>query len=73
MSYEKFSREQEEMINQMKKAKSSDALLNSIPNDMRKKLDEIMNNEAELKRILSSERAKALYDILSEDEEGKRL
>ena len=68
MSYEKFSREQEEMINQMKKAKSSDALLNSIPSDMRKKLDEIMNNEAELKKILNSERAKALYDMLSEDE-----
>ena len=73
MRYEKFSREQEEMINQMKKAKSSDALLNSIPNDMRKKLDAIMNNEAELKRILSSERAKALYELLSEDEEGERL
>ncbi|MCH5189682.1 MAG: hypothetical protein J1F37_03885 [Oscillospiraceae bacterium] len=68
MSYEKFSREQEEMIKQMKKAKSSDALLNSIPGDMRKKLDAIMNNEAELKKILNSERAKALYDILSEDE-----
>lgn len=68
MSYEKFSREQEEIIKQMKKAKSSDALLNSIPGDMRKKLDAIMNNEAELKKILNSERAKALYDILSEDE-----
>lgn len=73
MRYEKFSREQEEMINQMKKAKSSEALLNSIPNDMRKKLDAIMNDEAELKKILSSERAKALYDILSGDEEGERL
>ena len=68
MSYEKFSRDQEEIIRNMKKIKSQEALLNSIPDDMRKRLDEVMNNEAELKRILNSERAKALYDILSEDE-----
>lgn len=67
MSYEKFSKDQEEMIRQMKKAQSQGALLNSIPDDMKKRLNEIMSNEAELKRILSSERAKALYDIIKED------
>lgn len=67
MSYEKFSKDQEEMIRQMKKAQSQGELLNSIPDDMKKRLNEIMNNEAELKRILSSERAKALYDIIKED------
>lgn len=70
MSNEKFSKAQEEMIKQMKKAQSKGALLNSIPDDMKKRLDEVMNDEAELKRILSSERAKALYDMIKEDEEG---
>ncbi|MDE5994244.1 MAG: hypothetical protein K2G60_01890 [Oscillospiraceae bacterium] len=69
MSYEKFSKNQEEMIRQMKKAQSQGELLNNIPDDMKKRLNEIMNNEAELKRILSSERAKALFDIIKKDEE----
>lgn len=69
MSYENFSKNQEEMIRQMKKAQSQGELLNSIPDDMKKRLNEIMNNEAELKRILSTERAKALFDIIKKDEE----
>lgn len=69
MSYEKFSKDQEKMIRQMKKAQSQGELLNSIPDDMKKRLNEIMNNEAELKRILSSERAKALFDMIKEDGE----
>lgn len=69
MSYENFSKNQEEMIRQMKKAQSQGELLNSIPDDMKKRLNEIMNNEAELKRILSSERAKALFDMIKEDGE----
>lgn len=69
MSYENFSKNQEEMIRQMKKAQSQGELLNSIPDDMKKRINEIMNNEAELKRILSSERAKALFDIINKDGE----
>lgn len=67
MSYEKFSKNQEEMIKQMKKAHSQGELLQNIPDDMKKRLNEVMNNEAELKRILSSERAKALFNIINED------
>lgn len=69
MSYENFSKNQEEMIRQMKKAQSQGELLNGIPDDMKKRINEIMNNEAELKRILSSERAKALFDIMNKDGE----
>lgn len=72
MSNEKFSKEQEEMIRQMKKAHSKGALLQGIPDDMKKRLDEVFNNENELKRILSSERAKALYDIIKEEEKGEK-
>lgn len=68
MSYQKFSRDQEELIKQMKKARSKGEILQNIPDDMKKRLDEVMNNEAELKRILSSERAKALFDIINDDE-----
>ncbi len=68
MSYSKFNRDQEELIRQMKKVHSKGELLNSIPDDMKKRLDDVMNNEAELKRILSSERAKALFDIIKEEE-----
>lgn len=67
MSYEKFSRDQEEMIREMKKAHSKGALLQNIPDDMKKRLNDVMNNEAELKRILNSDRAKALFDIINED------
>lgn len=68
MSYANLSKEQEEMIRQMKKVHSKGELLQNIPDDMKKRLDEVMNNEAELKRILSSERAKALFDIINDDE-----
>ncbi len=68
MSYQKFSRDQEKLIRQMKKARSKGEILQNIPDDMKKRLDEVMNNEAELKRILSSERAKALFDIINDDE-----
>lgn len=70
MSNEKFSKEQEEMIRQMKKVNSKGDLLKGIPDDMKKRLDEVLSNENELKRILSSERAKALYDIIKEEEKG---
>lgn len=70
MSNEKFSKEQEEMIRQMKKVHSKGDLLQGIPDDMKKRLDEVLSNENELKRILSSERAKALYDIIKEEEKG---
>lgn len=72
MNNEKFSKEQEEMIRQMKKVNSRGDLLQGIPDDMKKRLDEVLSNEAELKRILSSERAKALYDIIREEEKGGR-
>lgn len=68
MSYQKFSRDQEEMISQMKKVHSKGELLQNIPDDMKKRLNDVMNNEAELKKILSSERAKALFDIINDDE-----
>lgn len=68
MSYQKFSRDQEEMIRQMKKVHSKGELLQNIPDDMKKRLNDVMNNEAELKKILSSERAKALFDIINDDE-----
>lgn len=68
MSYANLSKEQEEMIRQMKKARNEGEILRNIPDDMKKRLDEVMNNEAELKRILSSERAKALFDIINDDE-----
>ena len=67
MTYGKFSKEQEEMIKQMKKARSQGEILNSIPDDMKKRLNQIMNNEAELKKMLNSERAKELYKAISED------
>lgn len=67
MSYGNLSRNQEEMIRQMKKAHSKEELLQNIPDDMKKRLNDVMNNEAELKRILSSERAKALFNIINED------
>lgn len=67
MSYEKFSKDQEEMIREMKKAHSKGTLLQNIPDDMKKRLNDVMNNEAELKRILTSDRAKALFDIINED------
>lgn len=67
MSYGNLSRNQEEMIRQMKKAHSKGELLQNIPDDMKKRLNDVMNNEAELKRILSSERAKALFNIINED------
>lgn len=70
MSNEKFSKEQEEMIRQMRKVNSKGDLLKGIPDDMKKRLDEVLSNENELKRILSSERAKALYDIIREEEKG---
>lgn len=70
MSNEKFSKEQEEMIKQMRKVNSKGDLLKGIPDDMKKRLDEVLSNENELKRILSSERAKALYDIIREEEKG---
>lgn len=70
MSYQKFSRDQEEMIRQMKKVHSKGELLQNIPDDMKKRLNDVMNNEAELKKILSSERAKALFDIINDDENG---
>lgn len=72
MSNEKFSKEQEEMIRQMKKVHSKGALLQGIPDDMKERLDKVLNNENELKRILSSERAKALYDIIKEEEKGEK-
>lgn len=68
MSYQKFSRDQEEMIRQMKKVHSKGELLQNIPDDMKKRLNDVMNNEAELKKILSSERAKALFDIINDEE-----
>ncbi len=68
MSYANLSKEQEELIKQMKKARNEGEILRNIPDDMKKRLDEVMNNEAELKRILSSERAKALFDIINDDE-----
>lgn len=68
MSYQNFSRDQEEMIRQMKKVHSKGELLQNIPDDMKKRLNDVMNNEAELKKILSSERAKALFDIINDDE-----
>lgn len=68
MNNEKISKEQEEAIRQMKNSPSAKALLQSIPEDMKKRLDEIMNNEDELKKILSSERAKALYNIIKDEE-----
>ena len=68
MSYQKFSRDQEEMIRQMKKVHSKGELLQNIPDDMKKRLNDVMNNEAELKKTLSSERAKALFDIINDDE-----
>ncbi len=72
MNNEKFSKEQEEMIRQMKKVRSKGDLLQGIPDDMKKRLDEVLSNENELKRILSSERAKALYDIIREEEKGEK-
>lgn len=68
MSYQNFSRDQEEMIRQMKKVHSKGELLQNIPDDMKKRLNDVMNNEAELKKILSSERAKALFDIINDEE-----
>lgn len=68
MSYQNFNRDQEEMIRQMKKVHSKGELLQNIPDDMKKRLNDVMNNEAELKKILSSERAKALFDIINDDE-----
>lgn len=68
MSYQNFSRDQEEMIRQIKKVHSKGELLQNIPDDMKKRLNDVMNNEAELKKILSSERAKALFDIINDDE-----
>ena len=68
MSYQNFSRDQEEMIRQMKKVHSKGELLQNIPDDMKKRLNDVMNNEAELKKILSSERAKALFDNINDDE-----
>ena len=68
MSYANLSKEQEELIKQMKKARNEGEILRNIPDDMKKRLNEVMNNESELKRILSSERAKALFDIINDDE-----
>lgn len=69
MNNRKFS--EDEFINKMRNARTEKELLQSIPEDMRKRLDSVMNNEEELKRILNSERAKALYDKLMELEEGQ--
>ncbi len=69
MNNQKFS--EDDFINRMRKARSEEEILQSIPADMRKRLDSVMNNEDELKRILNSERAKALYDKIMELEEGQ--
>lgn len=70
MSNEKFNKPEDDLIKKMREARSQEELLRSIPEDMRKRLDSVMNNEDELKRILNSERAKALYDKIKEIEKG---
>lgn len=70
MSNEKFNKPEDDLIKKMREARSQEELLRSIPEDMRKRLDSVMNNEEELKRIMSSERAKALYDKIKEIEKG---
>lgn len=70
MSNEKFNKPEDDLIKKMREARSQEELLQSIPEDMRKRLDSVMNNEEELKRILNSERAKALYDKIKEIEKG---
>lgn len=70
MSNEKFNKPEDDLIKKMREARSQEELLRSIPEDMRKRLDSVMNNEEELKRILNSERAKALYDKIKEIEKG---
>lgn len=70
MSNEKFNKPEDDLIKKMREARSQEELLRSIPEDMRERLDSVMNNEDELKRILNSERAKALYDKIKEIEKG---
>lgn len=70
MSNEKFNKSEDDLIKKMREARSQEELLRSIPEDMRKRLDSVMNNEEELKRIMNSERAKALYDKIKEIEKG---
>lgn len=70
MSNEKFNKPEDDLIKKMREARSQEELLRSIPEDMRKRLDSVMNNEEELKRIMNSERAKALYDKIKEIEKG---
>ena len=70
MSNEKFNKPEDDLIKKMREARSQEELLRSIPEDMRKRLDSVMNNEEELKKILNSERAKALYDKIKEIEKG---
>lgn len=70
MSNEKFNKPEDDLIKKMREARSQEELLRSIPEDMRERLNSVMNNEEELKRILNSERAKALYDKIKEIEKG---
>lgn len=72
MNNKNFSEQEKDMINKMRNARSEEELLKSIPADVRDRLNNVMNNENELKRILNSERAKALYDKIKELEEFEK-
>lgn len=66
MQNKNFNGSEDEIINKLRSARSKEELLSSIPDSMRERLNSVMSNEEELKRILNTERARALYDKLIE-------